>query len=56
MDRPRDPPSARLPRIVAAVLAGGTLAVVRVTLQAVLRNPLARPYAGVSGGGARRVA
>jgi len=44
---------ARLPRIVAAVLAGGTLAVVGVTLQAVLRNPLAEPYTlGVSGGGA----
>lgn len=44
---------ARLPRVVAAILAGGTLAVVGVTLQAVLRNPLAEPYTlGVSGGGA----
>lgn len=44
---------ARLPRIVAALLAGGTLAVVGVTLQAVLKNPLAEPYTlGVSGGGA----
>lgn len=45
--------SARLPRILAAILAGGTLAVVGVTMQAILRNPLAEPFTlGVSGGGA----
>ncbi|MBI2895022.1 MAG: iron ABC transporter permease [Deltaproteobacteria bacterium] len=45
--------SARLPRVLAAILAGGTLAVVGVTMQAILRNALAEPYTlGVSGGGA----
>lgn len=41
----------RLPRILGAVLVGGTLAVVGATLQAVMRNPLADPYIlGISAG------
>jgi iron complex transport system permease protein len=43
----------RLPRVLMAFLAGGSLAVVGVTLQALLRNPLADPYVlGVSSGAA----
>ena len=45
--------SLRLPRIVAAVLAGGSLAVAGVGFQALTRNPLAEPaILGVSGGAA----
>lgn len=41
----------RLPRVLGAVLVGGTLAVVGAVLQAVLRNPLADPYIlGISSG------
>jgi cobalamin transport system permease protein len=44
---------ARLPRIVAALVAGGGLAAAGVALQSLLRNALAEPYTlGVSGGGA----
>jgi iron complex transport system permease protein len=43
----------RLPRIAAAVLAGGSLAVAGVGFQALTRNPLAEPSVlGVSGGAA----
>lgn len=43
----------RLPRVVLGFLVGGSLAVVGVTLQALLRNPLADPYVlGVSSGAA----
>lgn len=43
----------RLPRIAAAVLAGGALAVAGVGFQALTRNPLAEPSVlGVSGGAA----
>jgi iron complex transport system permease protein len=43
----------RLPRIAAAVLAGGALAVAGVGFQALTRNPLAEPAVlGVSGGAA----
>lgn len=43
----------RLPRIVAAVLAGGALAVAGVGFQALTRNPLAEPsILGVSAGAA----
>ena len=43
----------RLPRIVAAVLAGGALAVAGVGFQALTRNPLAEPSVlGVSSGAA----
>jgi iron complex transport system permease protein len=43
----------RLPRIIAAVLAGGALAVAGVGFQALTRNPLAEPAVlGVSGGAA----
>lgn len=43
----------RLPRLVLGFLVGGCLAAVGVTLQAMLRNPLADPYVlGVSGGAA----
>jgi cobalamin transport system permease protein len=45
--------AARLPRVLLAALAGGSLAVVGVAFQALLRNPLADPYVlGVSGGAA----
>src|SRR5262245_65369781 len=45
--------SLRLPRIIAAVLAGGALAVAGVGFQALTRNPLADPAVlGVSGGAA----
>jgi iron complex transport system permease protein len=43
----------RLPRVLLAALAGGGLAAVGASFQAVLRNPLAEPYIlGVSGGAA----
>ena len=43
----------RLPRILMGFLVGGALAAVGVTLQALLRNPLADPYVlGVSSGAA----
>ncbi|MGE3978873.1 MAG: FecCD family ABC transporter permease [Nitrospira sp.] len=43
----------RLPRVLTGFLVGGSLAVVGVTLQALLRNPLADPYIlGVSSGAA----
>ncbi|MSQ77419.1 MAG: iron ABC transporter permease [Nitrospiraceae bacterium] len=43
----------RLPRLVLGFFVGGCLAAVGVTLQALLRNPLADPYVlGVSGGAA----
>lgn len=43
----------RLPRVVLAVLVGGSLAVAGAVFQALLRNPLADPYIlGVSGGAA----
>ena len=43
----------RLPRLVLGFLVGSCLAAVGVTLQAMLRNPLADPYVlGVSGGAA----
>ena len=45
--------SLRLPRIIAALLAGGTLAVAGVGFQALTRNPLAEPsILGVSSGAA----
>ena len=45
--------SLRLPRIIAAVLAGGSLAVAGVGFQALTRNPLAEPaILGVSAGAA----
>jgi iron complex transport system permease protein len=41
----------RLPRLLLAGMVGGTLAMVGVTLQALLRNPLADPFViGVSSG------
>jgi iron complex transport system permease protein len=41
----------RLPRILGAIVVGGTLATVGGTLQAVMRNPLAEPYIlGISSG------
>ncbi len=44
---------ARLPRVVAAALVGGTLAAAGVIFQGLLRNPLATPYTlGVSTGSA----
>jgi iron complex transport system permease protein len=43
----------RLPRVLMGFLVGGSLASVGVTLQALLRNPLADPYVlGVSSGAA----
>jgi ferric hydroxamate transport system permease protein len=43
---------ARVPRVLAALLAGAALAVAGATVQAVCRNPLAEPaLLGVSGGG-----
>ena len=45
--------SIRLPRIAAAVLAGGALAVAGVAFQALTRNPLAEPSVlGISAGAA----
>ena len=42
----------RLPRVITALVCGGSLALAGVLLQALLRNPLADPYVlGVSGGG-----
>jgi iron complex transport system permease protein len=42
---------ARLPRAIAGLLVGGTLAAAGVVMQALLRNPLATPYTlGVSAG------
>ena len=35
---------ARLPRVLAAALVGGTLAAAGVIFQGLLRNPLATPY------------
>lgn len=44
---------ARLPRVLAGALVGGTLAAAGVVLQALLRNPLATPFTlGVSAGAA----
>jgi len=44
---------ARMPRVLAAVLVGATLACAGVVLQALLRNPLATPFTlGVSAGAA----
>src|SRR5579884_3900907 len=41
----------RLPRVLLAFTVGGCLAAVGVTLQALLRNPLADPYVlGISSG------
>ena len=34
----------RIPRVILALLVGGTLATVGATFQVVLRNPLAEPY------------
>lgn len=43
----------RLPRVLMAVLAGGTLAIAGATMQTVFRNPLADPFIlGVSAGAA----
>ncbi len=43
----------RVPRVLTALLVGGTLAAVGAAFQGVLRNPLAEPYTlGVSGGAA----
>jgi iron complex transport system permease protein len=42
---------ARLPRVLAAALVGGTLAMAGVVFQALLRNPLADPFTlGISAG------
>jgi iron complex transport system permease protein len=47
----------RLPRVLMGFMVGGTLAVVGVALQALLRNPLGDPYVlGVSSGAALGVA
>ena len=44
---------ARMPRVLAAAVVGGTLAAAGVVLQALLRNPLATPFTlGVSAGSA----
>jgi len=41
----------RIPRIIMATIAGGTLAIAGASLQALFRNPLASPFTlGVSGG------
>lgn len=43
----------RIPRVVLALLAGGTLALVGASFQVLFRNPLVEPYTlGMSGGGA----
>ena len=43
---------ARIPRIVLALVAGGSLALSGATMQALLRNPLASPFTlGVASGG-----
>jgi iron complex transport system permease protein len=47
----------RLPRTIVALLVGGALGVCGVTLQSVLRNPLAEPYTlGISGGASLGIA
>lgn len=47
----------RLPRTIIAFLVGGALAMCGVTLQSILRNPLAEPYTlGISGGASLGVA
>jgi len=44
---------ARMPRVLAAAVVGGTLAAAGVVMQALLRNPLATPFTlGVSAGAA----
>jgi len=41
----------RIPRTIMAFLVGGSLGICGVTLQSILRNPLAEPYTlGISGG------
>ncbi len=41
----------RIPRTIIAFLVGGSLGVCGVTLQSILRNPLAEPYTlGIAGG------
>lgn len=43
----------RIPRVLLAIMVGGSLASVGAALQALFRNPLAEPFTlGVSGGGA----
>ncbi|HDT11695.1 MAG TPA: iron ABC transporter permease [bacterium] len=43
----------RIPRVILALLAGGTLALVGASFQALFRNPLVEPYTlGISGGAA----
>ncbi len=43
----------RFPRILLAMIVGGSLSAVGAALQALFRNPLAEPFTlGVSGGGA----
>jgi len=43
----------RLPRVILALLAGGSLALTGACFQVILRNPLAEPYTlGVTGGAA----
>lgn len=43
----------RLPRVLLAMLAGGTLALVGASFQVLFRNPLVEPYTlGISGGAA----
>lgn len=45
--------SLRLPRVILALVAGGSLAIVGACFQVILRNPLAEPYTlGVTGGAA----
>jgi len=49
--------SIRLPRIILALIVGGSLAVAGVIFQGMFRNPLVEPYTlGVSGGAALGVA
>lgn len=44
--------SLRLPRILLALVVGGSLSIAGATFQALLRNPLAEPYIlGISSGG-----
>ncbi|NOR11809.1 MAG: iron chelate uptake ABC transporter family permease subunit, partial [Candidatus Aminicenantes bacterium] len=43
----------RIPRVILALLAGGTLALVGASFQVLFRNPLVEPYTlGMSGGAA----
>lgn len=44
--------SIRLPRIIAAVMAGGSLSIAGLLFQGLFRNPLADPYVIGSSGGA----